>query len=761
MNDGLFTQDATMMTAFQARYGTDRTVADQRVPQPLRPQTVIDYNLIDDGGDFDGKSHQASSSHGSGRRVVGGALVSQLFLHHLECTGSKDIAETLREELSQQRVDETCYLQAVSPIAFNTTSWTTGAFKSPAEKDLLSSLQLLLCPAANTREKVILLLSDARKKIIDTCVGISRNESHLDALTAMVMAPLWNDSTSSSSTLLVRNEQTGRIVAGSLNQLVEQLTCVFITPHVSRSEERLAMDDAFTKSLLMTHRYFTSSHALLAKLLQRFFVPCSIPFSEQYDQRGVLINAPASLFSTVRSPYNGQPLGKRTALYVEATRLIQIKVCCVIAQWLNLLPSHFDRTMLEAIEAFVAENCYVPAVWADCPAQLMQAAEFIKEGVYRVRNPSAFDNFSAQQSLPPTLAGSANAVSSETPVKKSAPVTPTAVKHNSEAVLSHLFGGEEPHLGVQHNSNAGDGVTGTLTATPAISLEQLSYVNNFLAEDDLDVAMRLAAIDHETFRRISSSELFLVAVNNGIAQLHGASHPSLCLINHLRGLEEVTSWATSLVLIAGYHDSTQKPTTTNAAPTRFVKMERIVEKLVSIAYRLLELNDLHSAFGIVAGLRHPAVARLHQPIIVGRFQKVSVFESLSALLAIFKFEKGIAAFEEYVAAIPDTDVFPAVPLVHITVDEIRSLITSQPTIVRAPSSADSKTSGGGPVPLIHWRKFFVLSSIFDSFQASQRAPVPGTLIADSSAARWKARAVSHAIGNPKTLVQLSAAIWPL
>lgn len=154
----------------------------------------------------------------------------------------------------------------------------------------------------------------------------------------------------------------------------------------------------------------------------------------------------------------------------------------------------------------------------------------------------------------------------------------------------------------------------------------------------------------------------------------------------------------------------------------------------SIATELMEQNDLHSAFGLVAGLNHPAIARLHRPLFSKRFMFHERIETL-----IDFFDLSTAKYANYMSC-HDDDIHPPVPFVHQCIEEMRALHDTAPSYYRVPprhhsasvpqgggSQGSSGSDGaGGWVPsevVIHWRKFQALEGMLGDLIKYQAVPV--------------------------------------
>ncbi|CAD2218924.1 RasGEF N-terminal motif containing protein, putative [Angomonas deanei] len=114
--------------------------------------------------------------------------------------------------------------------------------------------------------------------------------------------PMWSVAGSANLLGMPPNvcPQTGDILFGTLHELVEKLTGVSIT------EEPLPAPDAHAASFVdvffRQHRCFTTSAALLAKLIERFMVPLALPLGfKKYRAHGIYIDINSDTFPRKRS----------------------------------------------------------------------------------------------------------------------------------------------------------------------------------------------------------------------------------------------------------------------------------------------------------------------------------------------------------------------------------------------------------------------------------------------------------------------------
>jgi hypothetical protein len=171
---------------------------------------------------------------------------------------------------------------------------------------------------------------------------------------------------------------------------------------------------------------------------------------------------------------------------------------------------------------------------------------------------------------------------------------------------------------------------------------------------------------------------------------------------------------------------------------------QVVTKLIAVTFRLVELNNLHSAFAIYCAMRHPAVTRLRQMWAQLPVQSVG---SLDELHRFFGFEKGYRGYKEYVASVPDDDVYPLIPIMSVMVDEVRRVTTSEPTVLR--------DAVGWTV--LHWRKYDVLGTVYDQLHGLTGRPIPSEFTPDAACVDWLREAMADALSTPEEFLEASFA----
>jgi hypothetical protein len=814
--------------------------------------------------------------------LVGQEVVAQMVLAHtMSCsvdpamasettsadTHSGSTAEVLRQEMKMFGLSEAHYLPTMSPIPFlpstvlMDTSFVGGG--SPVLQSVPSPLTVLLAPHRATAACIHQLHTSMRESIMTSCPCIATHAEVVPALERAMVQPMWSEPPSDFFLLKrmpapgsegheVRQRPQhqpsvdggipgagsslssgkGKLVLGTINQLVEQLTSVYFNPLSSRPQVVQDNANSFTVAFFRTYRLFLAPQALLSKLFQRFLVPSSLYVADHMDTRGVEFRAPPDLAPRVRTAFGGVEYSARSAKWLKVSQMIKVKVLCVLHHWLKECPRHFDATMLRMIMSFLEEQCFQPAAHADCPALLMQCGEFVKASAAELlianiggprslamnpghhgRQALAWSPIGVRKSVPPTLASLNDGHAASVESGGSLMLAPAELVGRLVAFHAHtqrskgallrssvVTGGEQPADDMTSDmttASAGDHTrrSHNFTSTFDPNGTYRAVVREFL-ELPLPPTMRaIIGCSRLLFRSFDVEALLEVAILGDVSsskstgvgarresgrgarqqQGGGGGDNEVSVEVFVAHAERLMHWATSLVLIAAALDAVPSiPATT--LPQRSVdargdtspQLQAVLYRLVEIATELMEQNDLHSAFGIVAGLNHPAVARLHRPLFSKRFMFHERIETL-----IDFFDLSTAKYANYMSHLPDDDLHPPVPFVHQCIEEVRALHDTAPSFYRVPQrnaelsqshDAASNTGpsgvGGGWVPsevVIHWRKFQALEGMLGDLIKYQSVPVShGTYVeihmmygagAESSSERFGTR-IPPSTGTP-------------
>lgn len=211
-------------------------------------------------------------------------------------TGSSNFSSVLS---SLERRDSTASTVSASGRSIRIT---TAHGSLPSDYDE-SSFVMAQDPEVASRNAEILeeMLAALRLREQDQFVGYSQAALTLDG-----DINIWEDPYDDQ---LILEPDTGQIVAGSLNRLVELLTPI---------EE---VDLVFVRAFLVTYQLFTTSTTLLAKLSQRYNAPRDPALSDEEWRKRVLP--------------------------------IQIRVVNVIKMWIEEFHSDFDDLTISSIRDFL------------------------------------------------------------------------------------------------------------------------------------------------------------------------------------------------------------------------------------------------------------------------------------------------------------------------------------------------------------------------------------------------------------------------
>jgi hypothetical protein len=282
----------------------------------------------------------------------------------------------------------------------------------------------------------------------------------------------------------------------------------------------------------------------------------------------------------------------------------------------------------------------------------------------------------------------------------------------------------------------------------------------FLKVDDLTLCEQIAAEDHRAFRRISPHELHTFTAISSAIMFHTSASPAMNLIAFVKRGETLMHWAATEIIAATPQDETSGALSQKSRVAKAdVKTERergetfiaarcqVIAKIIALVYRFVELNDLFAAFSLYSALRHPAVSRLRS---TWGQMPLNSMTSLEELHKIFAFDKGYRGYVDYVNSVPDDDVYPLIPVVAVTIDEIRRLCASEPTVLR--------DAVGGCV--LHWRKFDVLGDIMEEIRRRQSMDIPLVFTPHPQFQRWIDATWASIYGEPDDLVKASFTAEP-
>lgn len=219
-------------------------------------------------------------------------------------------ADVLRHELRLRHVHESAFLPSQSPLALpelrRRGETTTNNDSSYASSMLLRSpLVQIACPNPTTRLCIHQLYRTVDRYAASLAPSggnrsnMGGDDVHVSWMARELRCPMWSNTRAKNNEGIIRSDildsNTGRavsnqngnaslkktnnmyrkIVAGSINDLVEELCYVHYHSNVSLPSAEEEARNAFECAFLAMHPQFVPSSVLLAKLLERFLVPTS------------------------------------------------------------------------------------------------------------------------------------------------------------------------------------------------------------------------------------------------------------------------------------------------------------------------------------------------------------------------------------------------------------------------------------------------------------------------------------------------------
>lgn len=731
--------DNSLVNALIARYGQDPSADSRAAPRPRGSHIVAPSSPR---GTPAQQPHQlwwtvetdAEAARVPRPAVAGGPHLTQLALHHLRSIGLGDVAAVFSQELKSAGFPSEFSDVLRSPLQLGQPSLAHA-----------SALTQLLAPMAATRAQVRELLSTGAHMFPATVEGAPHDQMTLHHLISMCEEPMWSDVCSPTARHRVYTRpDTGAVRAAPVNALVEQITRVCVRPHVTQSEEELRLEADFRRKFFATHRHFCPSRVVLAKLFQRFTVPCALPLALQFDANNIVLDCHPKVYHCETQavpllPAVGAHLPTTTPevqdnavwldLYAKVCKAVQVKTVAVMCEWLSMFPEHFDGVMEEALITFVHEACCMPAVpWSNTPIELAQAGEKLKLLL-------------AEQSA-------AMAAAAATRSSRLARHSSTGAEHVSNRKRRNI-GAPNAEFDAEVSSCIADvssvgGGASSLIPTGGAGLTKISAKAIMIkwalpSLDESKLANQITVVDHYLLRRITPAELFAQSSDAGTRGNSSAAVRAASANVHalLRRGEETVRWLVCEIIWGGgdtdansadggEFDPDSVPMIVDEAGRAYVreieKRVQIIQKIVSLAFRLIEVNNLHSAFAVFLALRHPAVLRLYD---VWRNVPRDAQDNISELRELFNFDKGYRIYRDYLASMQDDDVYPVIPIVQVTVDELRR-IQREPTVLL--------DSNG--MPIVHWRKYDVLGALYNRFLGMKEQVVPAEFVALPPCVAW-------------------------
>eukprot|EP01062_Namystynia_karyoxenos_P016244 TRINITY_DN1591_c0_g1_i1.p1 TRINITY_DN1591_c0_g1~~TRINITY_DN1591_c0_g1_i1.p1 ORF type:complete len:899 (+),score=283.69 TRINITY_DN1591_c0_g1_i1:85-2697(+) len=626
----------------------------------------------------------------------------------------------------------------------------------------VSALQLLFARKRTTADCIVRLLGDTRERLRASAHHYFDRDT-MSLLDAMAREPMW--SAPRRVYTKASGEQRGGVNApemdarldmarmgilhaATLNQLVERITKIVIRPHVAQKKEERAADEQFCLSFLRTYKLFCSPQVLLAKLMQRFFVPLGLPLTDRYSNHYIFIGSQGTRSSC--------------KWWDSVSAKLKCRVASTLLGWVNQFPDDWDQAMIESLATFIDDNFYEPTLDKPLvPTQLLQYAESIKHCLAKIlarrEDPDPPDDDDLPLGATDTAEQGLSLLSdSLSEVTLALQLTAADLKAlrlikvrelidftKNEMHFLFLDGlGEERSFGsmpavvgawddsrgsllsarsppspgmVQHSQQPSSPVRERTSThwqspprgSPLPSPTGLGYSRHFPGPAERAPSPPVARSVRQRPRRAPQRARGLAAF--------------------LRRGADIERWAAVELL------------TTADERDRRLKCE----KLVGLAFRLLELNNFQSCRAVVSGLLHPAVVRMK------RFTAgVAHWDALQQLAeAVLESAPFAPSYKRMMQGLTDGErrEHPPVPWLGCWVSELHLIEETEPTVL--------VDSGIG---FIHWRKFQVISDIYKRFSALQELQVPPNYAVDSAVQQFLQRCLerSRSFDWP-TLLQLS------
>jgi hypothetical protein len=150
------------------------------------------------------------------------------------------------------------------------------------------------------RPDLILLFSDLEAKITEQYRQLNiplPSHEVLQYILSQAYEPMWSVGEDANAYHLFEpaNPVTGMVLYGTLNQMVEQLTRVYVMPLTTPPDIIIKSGRSFCEAFLRRHRMLLPSHVLLAKLMERYLVPLSLHLGfERFQVHGITVHLPGT-----------------------------------------------------------------------------------------------------------------------------------------------------------------------------------------------------------------------------------------------------------------------------------------------------------------------------------------------------------------------------------------------------------------------------------------------------------------------------------
>ncbi|KEG14558.1 hypothetical protein DQ04_00411220 [Trypanosoma grayi] len=693
--------------------------------------------------------------------VLGNVVVA-----YLEAVGMREVAAGMRREAKADAA-------STGSVAMRQQPSCGAAAHSLLSRPPPSALEWLLHTHATTRAVVRRLLRNGEVKVTRQFHAMGLQPPEADTM-HYVLDPnerrMWSPQDAADAIYISggKSAGTGRRMFGTLHQLIEELTHVSVLPLSSLSEDKLRVQEEFTCAFLRQHRYFTSSHTVLAKLMERFLVPLSVQLGfEHFEAHGITVHAPGTSLSpslctllVTSGSEDGEERRRASHFSPSATlwllvcRKVQMRVLSVLLLWLREYPQHFDEEMHQCINLFLEDCCFTPQPWSDCPSQLAGMAEFVRTSIAASaaapREQRDCGTCTRQHSLrdcPPTIKVS----SSLSPCKEAAAAV--ASDSGSTIVL------EKP--------------PSVLSWCTARDFSLVAPIGEHWVEDAKEVvrlfvavpveqcATALTSFHQNLFASLQAESLLQVAHHSAAAYLCSSAFRLSSVGLFLTASAELAAWTVSVLLHAAALDSLDVLQERDALSLgkNFIYVHR---RFVDLVVSLMRLNNLHGAVGVYQGLRHPLLQRvIKQPRLLALLP-ASTLQNVAHLGKLLEANNSVEGesvqlLEDYMKGIPDVDIHPPIPPVQRYLTEIGRLRHTMPSFltVRTDEMYPPRNTGKvlGDIVVVHWRKYMIADQLLSRVMAWQN--VTSTTTRDEAFERQFAEQRQRVVHEPWRLARLA------
>eukprot|EP00756_Hemistasia_phaeocysticola_P002765 Hpha_TRINITY_DN11875_c0_g2::TRINITY_DN11875_c0_g2_i1::g.1978::m.1978 len=645
--------DDLLTIAARARGGGVPTVATPSLTTPVARASPLE---------------EPSGGEGAGAQVpfvVDDRTLDSLILGHFKAMGLRDAATAFEAE--------------------------TGAKHNESfEDEGGSALQLLFARRSTTEACIRVLLADTRERLRASAHHYFDRDT-MDALDAMAHEPIWSpsrrvftrksaDSGGSIAEIARLDAATlGTLHAAALNQLVERMTKITIKPHVSQKKEERHAEEEFTLSFLRTYKLFCSPHVLLAKLFQRWYLPLGLPLTDHYSDHYIFINS---------------HMPRTSAKWWDSVSAkLKCRVASVLLSWIEQFPGDWDATMVECVELFIDDNFYEPSLDRPrVPTELLQFSSLLKCSlarlVYRAESERVEPNDSESEEeaddgqvqgvhllalSPETLAEQITAADQrflrKIKVRELLDFTKNEMHFmflDAQGEGTTLFGPEEGRS--QYLSSPGSRAGSPLYGDHSPSPSPYGAFGAF---------HQGGATAQTKARQVAPRKM-------------GSMKRARNLATFLKRSTAIEGWITAEVLTAADDDE------------RRAKCDR----LINLAFRLIERNNFASARAVVMGLTHPGITRLSHFL-----DTVEFWPSLTRLSnTLVDTSPFCTSYKRLLASLTEAEKreYPPIPWLGCWVNELHLVDEAEPTVLVEDRSG-----------YIHWRKYQVISDIYKRFSALQ------------------------------------------